>query len=567
MNRIEDVDRYAALSDVLLSNGTNLVRELDADDEDDMIVGTENVAHDDDIDTAEFRCVHCHFRGISPAVVKCHILQKHRHEDVTVLDLRSSRRPNHEHLLMCRSLECQFMSSVMKDFRAHIKAHPSHSANCIVSSVKLVDCPKKSKSITKILLPDTTPPPPASPRMVVAGGTKGRRGTDGPIEYNDDGTMKGLDLGSRAGGMKMQCTHCCMVMCSDVVEMKEHLSSAHPRLVPLAIEVDCADTGLPASLFFCLVVSCDFITSYYNVYKHHMDEEHPDSEVGSGGSRYHRISFGGGAKCRSAPSMHYASKQDRSYTTNVRRSKKPTSILNFSIDNGHCSPSCNDPTLLTDDADIHPASKRSSSSSQYSSQDFDFSQRYKCVLCTHMAATLADMKSHLTTVHESTTSHQCVDRRARQLRKRQGIYFCPDPDCAFCCKFDDELAVHVDREHSSLAGMTLLQTSSKSARSEDSGCGGDRVYQCSHCTYITTDLRNVRVHVVAEHATTEGGFAEIKTAVSSDGSVIMNVNDAVSTKTSCAKDHQSSLENGDDLESPSGSSVKVDDEGKVFAVL
>jgi len=354
-------------------------------------------------------------------------------------------------------------------------------------------------------------------------------------------------------------------MCCDVGEMRSHLSSAHPRLVPLAIDVECADRSLPASLFLCLVARCDFVTSYYNVYKHHMDEVHPDSEPGSR-SRYQRP--GSAAKRHSVPS----SKQDRSFTANVRRPKKPAAVLDSSADNGHYSPSAptDDLAVLAaaDDAENPPVSRKSSSShnTQYSSQDFDFSRRYKCILCSHTAATLADMKSHLTSRHDSTTAHQCIDRRARQLRKRQGIYFCLDPKCAFCCKFDDELAAHMDQEHPSLVGTTGPPPA-KSSPSEDSGCTGDRVYQCAHCTYITTDLRNVRVHVIAEHATTEGGFAEIKTAVSSDGSLIMNVNDAVSSKSSTVGDHKSMLENGDSLAKTTGGSVKVDDEGKVFAVL
>ena len=570
--RIEDVDRYPALSDVVLSNGTDLVRELDADEEEkDVVTGTENAADGGSNDIAEFRCIHCHFRGITPAIVKCHVLQTHRSEDITILDLRSSRRLNHEHLLMCRSVECQFVSTVENDFRAHIDAYPSHSTNSIVShssaEPKLVDHRQRmsaeSKNVNRTSVPDTSPAVSVPVRAAVGGGAKSRRGTDGPIEYNDDGTLKGLELGHRVDSMKMQCTHCCMTLGSDVSEVRAHLSSSHPRLVPLAIDVDCTDPNLPASLFFCLVAGCDFVTSYYNVYKHHMDEEHPDSGSGSA-SRRHRLSPA--VKRRSAPSVQRISKPDRSFTANVRRPKKPTGFLNSSVNNGHNSPSTSfdDVAVLasSDDTDILHASRKSSShSSQYSSQDFDFSRRYKCALCSHTAATLADMKTHLTSSHESATSHQCIDRRARQLRKRQGVYFCPDPNCAFCCKFDDELAAHVDQEHPSLVGTSgTLQSRS----AEDSGCAGDRVYQCAHCTYITTDLRNVRVHVVAEHATTEGGFAEIKTAVSSDGSVIMNVNDAISSKSAASTvDHISSLENGDNL----AANVKVDDEGKVFAVL
>ena len=567
--RIEDVDQYPTLSDVILSNGANLIHELDVDD----VAGETVSVADGSSDTAEFRCLHCHFRGLTAVVVKSHILQNHRLEDVTVLDLRPSRRPSHEHLLMCRSVECQFVSSVEKDFRAHIDTHPSHATNNVAAlpprgEPKSRDQPRQmpvlSKNTNKRLL-SADAVPVSSARLVAAGGAKSRRGTDGPIEYNDDGTLRGLDLGTRAVNIKIQCTHCCMLMSGDVGDVRSHLTSAHPRLVPLAIDMECTDPSLPTSLFFCVVADCDFVTSYYNVYKHHMDEEHPDSESGIR-ARHYRTSSA--TKQHLAPSIHRASKQDRSFAVSIRRSKKPPSVLNSSADNGHYSPSTSfdDAAFLptADDIDTPPMPRKSSShSTQYSSQDFDFSRRYKCILCSLTAATLAEMKSHLTERHGSTTAHQCIDRRARQLRKRQGIYFCPDPNCAFCCKFDDELAVHVEREHPSLVGITGTPLS-KSSQNEEGGCAGDRVYQCAHCTYITTDLRNVRVHVVAEHATTEGGFAEIKTAVSSDGSLIMNVNDAVVPSSSPAGDRSLMLENGDSL---AVSNVKVDDEGKVFAVL
>jgi len=85
--------------------------------------------------------------------------------------------------------------------------------------------------------------------------------------------------------------------------------------------------------------------------------------------------------------------------------------------------------------------------------------------------------------------------------------------------------------------------------------GSDRVYQCSHCTYITTDLHNVRIHVVAEHAASDGGFAEIKTAVGSDGNVIMKVNDRVLGR----KDRESVK--------TAPVAVNMDKDGKVYTVL
>jgi len=53
----------------------------------------------------------------------------------------------------------------------------------------------------------------------------------------------------------------------------------------------------------------------------------------------------------------------------------------------------------------------------------------------------------------------------------------------------------------------------------------NKMFQCSHCTYLTTDLHSIRMHVIAEHAATEGGFTEVKTEYGRDGNIVMNVND------------------------------------------
>ena len=97
----------------------------------------------------------------------------------------------------------------------------------------------------------------------------------------------------------------------------------------------------------------------------------------------------------------------------------------------------------------------------------------------------------------------------------------------------------------------------------------DKMYQCSHCTFITTDLHNIRMHVIAEHAATEGGFAEIKTEFGTDGNIVMNVNDrgvnevvrkaALNLNMACEKNSRSMYDAVD--------TIKVGDEEKVYTVL
>jgi hypothetical protein len=125
--RVEDVERFTELNKITECNGEDLIRELDVDDE---LQEVGSPASEND-DLLEFRCLHCHFRGANPAVVKCHILVSHPDDDVTILDMRTTRRMNHEHLFMCRSVECQFMSSVQSEFDFHMQQKPSHMPRTI----------------------------------------------------------------------------------------------------------------------------------------------------------------------------------------------------------------------------------------------------------------------------------------------------------------------------------------------------------------------------------------------------------------------------------------------------
>jgi hypothetical protein len=411
-------------------------------------------------------------------------------------------------------------------------------------------------------------------------GMHSRRNADGEIEYNDDGTIKGFDPDGTS--VMMKCIHCDHLKTSNLDEMREHLWTRHPRVTPQAINIDPVTAEQPISLFFCPITSCGFIAAYSNVYKHHMEVEHPDT--GGRNKQNKRRSLGGSVR-------RISSVRDGTFTANLRTGSRKTLVDNVDSlgtgangDSAVFSPSdsCDEEgklvdlstpsrTCLTPDSDAqsslglsegNSSTSKKSSSSYGDTRNFDYSRRYECILCSFVAATLADMKSHLTTKHDPTVAHQCIDRRARQLRKRQGILFCIDAACSFCCKLDKELNAHLEHEHHMTGvsqdnrSLTSSSSPTPAAQSSDEACATDRVYQCSHCTYITTDLHNVRIHVVAEHAATDGGFAEIKTAVGSDGNVIMNVSDQ---GLGVAKDSS---------DSPSAfSSVKGDGDGKIYTVL
>ena len=54
---------------------------------------------------------------------------------------------------------------------------------------------------------------------------------------------------------------------------------------------------------------------------------------------------------------------------------------------------------------------------------------------------------------------------------------------------------------------------------------GDRVYQCSHCMYISTRRDNIVTHCVDEHECKEGGFTEIESGFSQDGRLVVSINE------------------------------------------
>jgi hypothetical protein len=631
--RLEDVERFTELNKITESNGEDLIHELDVDDEFQYVVSP--ASESDDL--LEFRCLHCHFRGANPAVVKCHILASHPDDDVTILDMRTTRRMNHEHLFMCRSVECQFVSSVQSEFDLHMRQKPSHIKNNLVH----VPIPDNRKLAKSVISPDTrsrtrggnkTPLSTTSadtasarrlhphheqyksnaaravngPEAVREMASQSRRTAEGSIEYNDDGTIKGVELvDDGSGSACIQCQHC-EYRSTDLIEMKSHLWNGHARMEPLAIDVNAAIAGLHSWLFFCPVNSCGFVAGYFNIYKHHMDVEHPGSEVGFSGknrsSKRRSNSAGGGGRRTSSAG------RDPSFTVSVQNSSERHSGRKSLIASDLLSESANESSPASSSAAVelvdspvggtpqaicfdYKTFNKTSHRSAKERSKFDFSRRYECVLCNLAVATLADMKTHLLAAHDTSVVHQCIDRRARQLRKRQKILFCPQSTCSYCCKFDDDLVRHIALEHpgSAAVGMTVIKDSTAAAAAApkqqdqqldlDDGC----VYQCSYCTYITTDLQNVREHVLNEHAAGDGGgFAAIKTAVGSDGNVVMSVNDAAMSDDNSSQDHCDVAEAGDHCDSAKDDDsqcdngvkaveqcdgVQVADENASFAVL
>ncbi len=81
-------------------------------------------------------------------------------------------------------------------------------------------------------------------------------------------------------------------------------------------------------------------------------------------------------------------------------------------------------------------------------QTVHFPDRFQCSVCTHKKCfnTMLECKTHLQIFHNAS-SNSCIDVRARNLRKRQAIYFCFEPECNFFCKLEQDMSRHKLLDH------------------------------------------------------------------------------------------------------------------------
>lgn len=660
---IEDMHLYETLSTLLLDNGTSLIHDLDIDDEVDDVEDTTAVNRN--TGPQKYRCIYCHFRNSNPRTVKSHVLQMHPGELVMINDHRGSRRTYH--LFMCRNPECSFYTNKQELLTAHcckvlgqetdkakVPSNPDEKLQSIAepqpSSDMLARPKSQSKSQANLdsdsLLSQSEPPksvditPGSETRQetsYAAGNLRKRLKTpEGPIDYNDDGTLKGVEL--EHGSMVLQCRYCDYPKTSDPVEIKDHLASKHPRLKPIAIDVDAKEKGGLACLFVCSVFGCEYSSHYSNVFEHHMNLEHPDVESNRlvKKKRTHKRTSTDKARIqndlsnlsdKNEPDMCKEAATEE--TSAVRASSKssddkdilPTVPLSSPATSTFSQPALSPVgTVASDVSNAFGDSPAIGSPDDLPSADvslketrlpkkprskpresFDYPVRFECVQCSFRIGSLEEMKSHLVAKHrDNFRNFYCIDRRARELRKRQKVLFCRDEQCSFYCKFDDELESHEKysctfgagmRHHQKTTQEGVLQYMESVVKVNPSGVTNDgtkvyqvsssrgamvedvnnKMYQCSHCTFITTDLHNIRMHVIAEHAATEGGFAEIKTELGTDGNIVMNVNDRGVRELGS----KSALNIGCDKnvirESRSMydavDTVKIDDEEKVYTVL
>lgn len=667
---IESMHLYDSLGTLLLDNGTSLKYDLDIDDDaDDNKAVVERTG-------LRYQCSHCNFRNLTPQVIKIHILQIHPGESTTILDHRSGCRSHH--LFLCSNSDCCFATSKPEALKMHackmLEKSVAPSGDGLVektatATLEICDPESQLSSNSSAGLRthnkiqesadgdevNSVPPSNLTKSVDTSSGESRNESShlsvnfrkriktpEGPIDYNDDGTLKGVDLEN--GSMILQCRYCDYPRTSDPVEIKVHLAAKHPRLQPIAVDVDMKEKGVLGHLFICSIFGCDYSSRYSNVFEHHMDVEHPDVESVRSVKKK-RAQKRNSDKCRIQPEVPQA-EQNESLTG------EPVAQENPGPDGGKSNNSdCGNKDPLPMAAIASPAASTFSqpalspvgtvsseasnavgdspaigspddiqiSDSPFPAKDaskpgrkprvkghnFDFPCRYECIQCNFRVGSPEEMKSHLVVKHsENFRNFYCIDRRARELRKRQKVIFCRDSRCGFYCKFDEELENHEKyscsfapsvRHHHQKAtqervlqymdsvmkmgpgapgieGEKLYQVSSGSSRAAMLENVNNKMYQCSHCTFITTDLHNIRMHVIAEHASTEGGFAEIKTELGTDGNIVMNVNDrGVNELNKSAMNMNLVCDKTVDRESRSMydavDTVKVDDEEKVYTVL
>ena len=650
--RAEEMVNYYSLSTILLDNGVSLTHDLDIDSEPESEKGLPEYDGDHH---RKYKCVYCEFKGYRAKLVKRHILESHSDEDVLILDTGTKQHRDGEHVHMCRSADCCFATRFKSALANHLEQYSKHGPPvpititcpspveaesikedkddppeemCEIESLlnetpmeKCVDDPpvNESEPVAPVKLFESTPVVPRVKRFKVI---------EGPIEYNDDGTLKGVEL--IAGLTSLQCKYCDCPKLSDPREMKKHLASLHARHEPIAIDVHEAESSVRACVYLCLISNCSYACNFGNVFAHHMSLEHPDVESSkqTKKKRAHKRSVDK-APAESSLSRSFERNgtgvKDKSVPAKMSRLPKPgsnsadegrvvtSSCLSPPPPSAFCTPPPSNLSHIESDASssVGHESKDGNDSicidfkytiegkplkkPRPSSYQFDYPNRYECVQCKFRIGNLDDMKPHLVACHSTSFQvYYCIDRRARELRKRQKVLFCREAHCPFCCKHPEELEDHelydctfsmhrrprpkpADQPGPYMDPMLPMNAGGVNDKTkaylrvtgDPESAVNDKMYQCSHCTFITTDLHNIRMHVIAEHAATEGGFAEIKTEFGTDGNIVMNVNDrgvnevvrkaALNLNMACEKNSRSMYDAVD--------TIKVGDEEKVYTVL
>ena len=313
--RHEDMPRFPILGQVLDSKGETLLHDLDIEEEQRSPprykpgpksskirrqVSKPKIVTPASESRNKYGCSHCEHRAARPALVKEHMIETHPGKAIEIVDMRVKSQRRERHLYMCKFEECDFQSFLKEALYAHIGKNPEHyydenmptgeasekGGTTLDPILKITSrCsslrPRGGKSIEPdhidVLLDaadtymgDDIPPvlepvggesTPIKGEGHAAMGHSKEHETSTPIltppgKSHVTKPPKSLDL----NGVELKCRYCDFLNGGEPITMKDHLTSAHPGMDPMAIDVVAKEKRRTARVFICQLLFCNFAT-------------------------------------------------------------------------------------------------------------------------------------------------------------------------------------------------------------------------------------------------------------------------------------------------------------------
>ena len=485
--RLEDFPKFAALKRILEEKGETLHHDLDINDgvdENSLLVDTtEMLVLPNSSEMGKYKCPYCIYKTFRPLVIKQHILYRHPEDEIKVCDLRANSRRS-KFLYPCALLSCQFITPMKEALYAHIGKNPLHVGNTVTETPK-DKCSSDNEPIAKIATRCSSLRS-ASLKHTPSGSADSTieddSVTDGIFSASNDPVLVQF-IGDLKGGVAtprllLKCRYCDLPSSYDPVTIKDHLINEHSRWDPVVLDVKARFFRKESRLYMCPLLSCDFMTYVSRDFVSHLKCMHADMKfLLPVITRHNR-----------------KAKSDEHRTTGTKRKH------------------------------VHVSKSEGSKRAKLQVEDTKNAgdgYPYLCFYCKASCDDRRSVKEHLLEHHPCEFWFICFSEKARIDHKKAKLYLCKSRTCDFFCHSLDAYDSHpcVMEERASVAEAVPIVPSG--------GSSPEKMYQCSYCTCMMTNVHDIREHCSMEHKSSGGGYTEIQTGFGKNGTVVMNVNSEV----------------------------------------
>ncbi|KAK2173657.1 hypothetical protein NP493_859g01058 [Ridgeia piscesae] len=490
--RLEDVPKFAVLKKIIAEKGEMLHHDLDINegaDEESMPMEdtTEMLVLPNSSELGKYGCPYCVYKTFRPLVVKQHILYRHPDDEIKVCDLRVGGSKRSKFLYPCALLSCQFLTPMKEALYAHIGKNPLHVGNTVTETLKHKDKDKGSSDdepIAKIATRCSSLRSASLKNTPTEGAVDDDGALDGIFSATNDPVLvqfiSDLKGGAATPRLLLKCRYCDLPSSYDPVTIKDHLISEHPRWDPVVLDVKARFYRQESRLYMCPLLSCDFMTYTSREFVSHLKRVHTDMQF-------------------LLPVINRHARKTKSCEHQTKGTKRK---------HVHSSKSDGCKKAKT------PQIAKTVSSSKVS-------YPYLCFYCKASCDDRRSVKEHLLEHHPCEYWFICFSEKARIDHKKSKMYLCKSRTCDFFSHSLDDYDSHpcVVEERASVAAAA--------PPAHSGGNSPEKMYQCSYCTSMMTNVHDIRAHVKTEHKSSSGGYTEIQTGFGKNGTIVMNVNSEV----------------------------------------